>query len=95
MSANHFQGDNWACRGVLLPPDSPRTAGINQPGERGLSLLAVGSSRRDVGVTGSVPRVPSPDAPIAERLYKEPSLALATSCDLVGLNKTVKLIQLV
>lgn len=26
--------------------------------------------------------------------YKEPSLALATLCDLVGLNKTVKLIQL-
>ena len=35
-----------------------------------------------------------PSALITERLYKEPSLTLATLCDLVWLNKTVKLIQL-
>lgn len=43
--------------------------------------------------SGSFSRLLSP-ALIAERLYKEPSLTLATLCDLVGLNKTVKLIQL-
>lgn len=35
-----------------------------------------------------------PSTLIIERLYKEPSLTLATLCDLVWLNKTVKLIQL-
>lgn len=34
-----------------------------------------------------------PASPASAQLYKDPSLGLATLCDLVGLNKPVKLIQ--